>query len=80
MKTIVCTVCGKEFEAQTLRARYCPECRVNVTRKRNRLATHQRVQVVDDTDDMRNLCLNCTKPRCRGECDELARLSKRANG
>jgi DNA-directed RNA polymerase subunit RPC12/RpoP len=80
MKTILCTVCGKEFEAQTRKAMYCPECKIIVIKDRAKLANKDRVQVLDDTDDMRMMCLHCTKPRCRGECEELAKIAKGTHG
>lgn len=82
MKTIVCKECGKTVEVETLSTKYCPECRIAVFKAQTRAASKRRrssvrIAMSADTDEMRKLCLNCTRPRCGGECAELAEIAKR---
>ena len=82
MKTIVCKRCGQKVEVETRSFKYCPECRIIVDRELARAARKRRYETTTvtmsaDTDEMRNLCLNCTRPRCCGECAELANIAKR---
>lgn len=82
MKTIICKECGKSVEAATLSTKYCPECRIAVFKAQTRAASKRRrssvrIAMSADTDEMMMMCLNCTRPRCGGECKELAALAKR---
>lgn len=77
---IRCGECGADVIALTKNSKYCSTCRHIVMRRQQR-ESHKRkqeekklgiVKISADTDEMRNMCLNCTRPRCGGECRELA--------
>ena len=75
--TVKCKECGKEFGAPSRRRKVCDECikeRGRIyRRKRNAEVT---IRVSDDTDEMRSFCLNCTREKCIGECEELAKIAR----
>ena len=81
MKTKNCKVCGKEFSTNTLKREYCADCKVivkkeNMRRARENWNATAAIRMSADTEEMRNCCLNCTRPKCGGECEELAKIAR----
>lgn len=71
---MICLECGRE-ELRGARAKYCTEC-IKKARKSHKQAyqKHVFIAVSHDTDAMRSMCLSCTRPKCTGNCAELAQL------
>ena len=80
-RTVACQMCGDEFTGRTNNAKYCDKCRP-IAKKAKVKECNKRtaVRVSSDTDEMMQLCLNCTRHNCPGECEALANLSRRAKG
>ena len=69
----VCRECGKEFAAAVNHQKFCEDCKAQAYKRgRNR----GKVAITADTEEMRELCLRCNRPRCGGMCEELARLAR----
>lgn len=78
-RTISCQMCGKETVVHACNAKYCEECKVIARREKAKQYTgNTRVLVSDDTEEMLAFCLNCTRKKCTGECEELANIVKRS--
>lgn len=80
-KEMICLMCGKKCIVPSLRRKFCDDCQGKARRESARKARKRRneritIRVSADTEEMRNLCLNCTKKGCSGECEELARIAK----
>ena len=78
-RTISCQMCGKEVVVHACNAKYCEECKVIARReKAKQYNGHTRVLVSDDTEEMLAFCLNCKRPKCTGQCEDLANIVKRS--
>ena len=69
----VCEFCGSVYETPVNNTKFCPACRKKAY-ERNRIK--DKVACLNDTEAMRQACLNCTRPRCGGQCEELARIAR----
>lgn len=77
-KEFICQMCGKEFRMAACFAKFCPECKADAYRRNNRkYQSATKIGRKVDTDEMMQMCLNCTRVKCHGECEELASLSRR---
>lgn len=82
---VVCVCCGAEVERVNSKQKYCPVCRIKVMReqqaeskRRNRAKKkYYAFSSIGDTEEMRNMCLNCKMVKCNGGCQALAMLSKK---
>ena len=74
----ICRVCGKTFRRKACFAKFCPECKEQAYRdSRERHYQEAKVHRKVDTEEMMQMCLNCTREKCVGECEQLATLSRR---
>jgi hypothetical protein len=70
-----CTICGNEYIAPRRYSKYCDNCRkigYKLSEKR------RSVKMNNDTEEMRNACLTCPKPKCGGQCERLALIAKKS--
>ena len=65
----ICRVCGAHFTSPANNTKYCQACRKKAYKK-------DKVVLLNDTEAMRRACLQCERPRCSGECEELARVAR----
>lgn len=73
-RTVVCQLCGKSFSVTFQgKVKYCEDCRAEGYK---RTSDKNRIALSADTDAMRQMCLKCTRPRCSGQCEELAMLAR----
>lgn len=73
-RTVVCQLCGKSYTVTCRgKVKYCDSCKEQGYKQ---TAERHRITLSADTDAMRQLCLKCTRPRCGGECEDLARLAR----
>lgn len=88
MREINCERCGVLFEKTGNNCRFCPECRKVVARERKaerkrrlseeaRKERERQVHTCDGPERMQ-LCLNCTREVCRGDCKTLQAIPPRA--
>ena len=77
-KEFVCQMCLRTFRMNACFAKFCPECKAEAYREQRRQSHRvHRVKRKVDTEEMMRMCLNCTREKCIGECEELATLSRR---
>ena len=78
-KVIVCQMCGKEAIARANNAKYCEHCKKIASREKAKEYTQKtRVLISYDSEEMMKFCLDCKRPKCTGECEELANMVKRS--
>lgn len=71
-----CQACGEEFASTVNNAKFCAKCR---KREYEKSKNKHKVGTLNDSEEMRKMCLSCGKPRCSGTCEELATLARRNN-
>lgn len=91
-RVINCKLCGNVVVTHGSRTLYCPACSDTVSRERKKqyalkrrmeaawkAETESRVPEYHSCDSPERiaLCLNCTRPRCVGTCDDLRTLRKK---
>lgn len=69
----ICRECGTKFTAAVNNTKFCQACRKAVYKKNKQ---KHKVFLLNDSEAMRQACLNCRRPRCGGECEELARVAR----
>lgn len=59
IRKFTCKVCGVEFESRATRAFYCPECRIDIAKKRD--AEHKRRAAAGVTRKIgsKDICVDC---------------------
>ncbi len=73
LREVSCVVCGARFTIKANCAKYCERCKKEAYEKKKK--QHQ-VTLLCDTEEMLQACLKCTRPRCGGECEELACVAR----
>lgn len=82
---VPCEMCGTLFMAFGNRARFCPECKEvrerarrdrDNEKRRLKRAVKLRKMERSDTQEQIEVCLNCTKKTCSGDCNTVAAKSK----
>lgn len=68
-----CTLCGKDFVSAGRFAKYCAACKKIGYKMQDK---KRAVSMQNDTEAMRQACLNCVKPNCTGSCRRLVLISK----
>ena len=69
----VCQECGKSFTALFGHQKFCESCKKQGYKRSKERA---KITLSADTEEMREACLSCTKPRCGGQCERLARVAR----
>lgn len=77
-KVIICQRCGKEFELRGTWGKHCDECRTIANRENVKKRNQKVLRASNDTEEMRNICLNCKRGRCHGQCEELYEAFRRS--
>ena len=79
-RTVICALCGGEFESASSHAKHCPACRplaIKLNRKRNAEKYQPKRDKKDsiiemgDSPKRRAICLSCEAPDCKGWCSKL---------
>lgn len=78
LRTVICAMCGKPFEAAAPNAKNCPECRPLAAKlawqryaERHPPEPKDSIIEMGDTPEQRAICLSCTEPKCKGWCEKL---------